>query len=133
MNYLIVQINFWQKKDKSDWLELRADCLITKIWKENSTICFNFQLLRLWDHYLWKIKKSDMNHFNIKMFFFSVVLVVASQLVDVDGTNSESYDVITNHWHVVMKKELEETEAKRVAKRNGFSYVSPVCSSSISW
>ena len=65
------------------------------------------------------------------MFLVSVVLVIAMQLVDVGGTNSESYDVITNHWHVVMKKELDETEAKRVAKRNGFSYVSPVGSSSI--
>lgn len=45
------------------------------------------------------------------------------------GHHNNQYDVITNHWHVIMKDDIGVTAAKGVAKRNGFSFISPVLGS----
>jgi len=42
------------------------------------------------------------------------------------AVHTASEDVMTNQWHVHLVDDLGKDAAMKVAKRNGFSYVSPV-------
>jgi len=50
-----------------------------------------------------------------------VIVVLAHSAV-----HTASEDVMTNQWHVHLVDDLGKDAAMKVAKRNGFSYVSPV-------
>jgi len=64
------------------------------------------------------------------LFMAVVILVLADSFIE--GSIGTGSDVMTNHWHVHLKGDLGKETAMTVAKRNGFSYVSPV-SESCSW
>jgi len=51
-----------------------------------------------------------------------VVIVATAQSV----VHTANEDVMTNQWHVHLVDDLGKDAAVKVAKRNGFSFVSPV-------
>jgi len=53
-----------------------------------------------------------------------VTMVIVATAHSVVQTASE--DVMTNQWHVHLVDDLGKDAAMKVAKRNGFSFVSPV-------
>ena len=53
-----------------------------------------------------------------------VTMVIVALAHSTVRTASE--DVMTNQWHVHLVNDLGKDAAMKVAKRNGFSYVSPV-------
>jgi len=57
-----------------------------------------------------------------------LVAMTWSSLVD-GGVTDGGYDVVTNQWHVSLNGDHGREAAKMVAKRNGFSFISPVLGS----
>jgi len=55
----------------------------------------------------------------------SLVTVVIMAMVHSE-VHTAKEDVMTNQWHVHLVDDLGKDAAMKVAKRNGFSYVSPV-------
>jgi len=53
-----------------------------------------------------------------------MTVVIMAMVHSVVHTAKE--DVMTNQWHVHLVDDLGKDAAMKVAKRNGFSYVSPV-------
>lgn len=61
-----------------------------------------------------------------KAVFQNVALVV---LVGAALTSAFGVEVNTNHWYVRTRRDVSQAEMRRLAARNGFTYVGPVLGS----